>query len=92
MRKPVRVAVLVTLVGLVAVASSASALGGSAASGPDTQRISVGMTEFKPSMKTATKRAVVPYSRTTERFRGDFKIAGKKSQVLAAGRSGVTCA
>ena len=91
MRKPVRAAVLVTLMGLVAVASSASALGGSAASGQTPQRISVGMTEFKFTLKpkTATKRAVVFALKNNGTIGHDFKIAGKKSQVLAAGRSGV---
>jgi uncharacterized cupredoxin-like copper-binding protein len=90
MRKPVRAALLVTLVGLVAVGLSASALGGSRTSAQTSQRISVGMTEYKFTLKpkTATKRTVVFALKNNGTIGHDFKIAGKKSRVLAAGKSG----
>ncbi len=82
--------VLGAVVGAVAVLVAAvGAIGGTAAPAP--QRVAVGMTEFKFAVvpKTVSKGAVVTFALTNRGTIGhDFRVGGKKSPVLAAGKKG----
>jgi plastocyanin len=82
---------LATLGAAAALAVAASAL--AAAAGPDAtpQRVTVGMTEFKFALapKTVKKNVATTFTVTNKGSIGhDFKIAGKKTPVLAAGKKG----
>lgn len=70
---------------LVAVSASA----GPTAPAQTPVKIAVGMTEFKFVLKpkTATKRVVLFAVKNNGSIGHDFKIAGKKTPVLAAGTS-----
>lgn len=82
------------VLGIVAGAAAAlvltvGALGGTAAPAP--QRIAVGMTEFKFTVvpKTARKGAVITFAVTNKgQIAHNFKIAAKKTAVIAAGKRG----
>jgi plastocyanin len=72
-----------------ALAASVGALGGTAAPAP--QRVAVGMTEFKFTVapRTVRRGAVITFAVTNKGTIGhNFKIAGKKTPVLAAGKRG----
>jgi uncharacterized cupredoxin-like copper-binding protein len=81
--------VVVSAVALAAAALAASAPAGSTGSSQTPLRISVGMSEFKFALKpkTATKRVVSFAVKNNGSIGHDFKIAGKKTPVLAAGKS-----
>jgi uncharacterized cupredoxin-like copper-binding protein len=82
-----RKAIVLVVVGVVALAVAVSALAGMAAS---PQRVTVTMTEFKFVAKPKTvKKGVVVFALANRGNIGhDFKIAGKKSAVLAAKKNG----
>jgi uncharacterized cupredoxin-like copper-binding protein len=89
MRKVVRGAVLVAIVGVVAFTVSGSALGGASSSAQTPLKISVGMSEFKFAVKpkTASKRVVVFAVKNNGTIGHDFKIAGKTTPIVAPGRT-----
>lgn len=84
----VRVSIVLVAAGaLAALAVVVTAQAGSSATAP--QRVAVGMTEFKFTLKpkTVQKGRVVVFTVTNRgRVAHDFRIAGKKTRVLAAGR------
>ena len=86
MSKTVRVAALGAVAALtVSMSAYAAATHESAA----TQRVAVGMSEFKFTLapKTVKKNVVVTFALTNNGTIGhDFRIGGKKSAVLAAGK------
>jgi plastocyanin len=72
---------------LAALAALAVAVGG-AGGAPAPQKVTVGMTEFKFALapKTVKKRVPVAFTVTNKGGIGhDFRIAGKKTPVVAAG-------
>jgi plastocyanin len=82
------VAVLAAVAALV-VAVSAFATGTTQSATP--QRVSVGMTEFKFTLapKTVKKNVVTTFALTNRGTIGhDFKVGGKKSAIVAAGKKG----
>ena len=85
---------IVLVVGLGAVAALAvavSALGAGAAGSATPQRVTVAASEFKfvVAPKTVKKNAVITFAVTNKGTIGhDFKIGGKKSAVIAAGKKG----
>ena len=73
----------------VALVLTVGALGGSAAPAP--QRVAVGMTEFKFTVapKTVRKGAVITFAVTNKGgIAHNFKIAAKKTPLIAAGKRG----
>ena len=82
------------VVGIVAAAAATlvvtvGALGGTAAPAP--QRVAVGMTEFKFTVapKTVRKGAVITFAVANKGGIGhNFRIAGKTTAVIAAGKRG----
>jgi plastocyanin len=82
------------VLGVMAAAAAAlvvtvGALGGTRAPAP--QRVAVGLTEFKITVvpKTVRKGAVITFAVTNKGTIGhNFKVAGKKTPVLAAGKRG----
>ncbi len=88
MRKLVLVAAL-GAVAVLAVAVSALAAGERGSATP--QRVTVGMSEFKFAVapKTVKKNAVITFALTNKGTIGhDFKVGGKKSALVAAGKKG----
>jgi uncharacterized cupredoxin-like copper-binding protein len=86
-RKTISVVALGTVLAL-AVAVSAF---GARSTGSATQKVTVGMSEFKFAItpKTVKKNVPVAFTLTNKGTIGhDFKIGGKKSPVLAAGKKG----
>jgi uncharacterized cupredoxin-like copper-binding protein len=82
--------VLGAVVGTVAVLVAAVGAFGSTAA-PAPQRVAVGMTEFKFAVapKTVRKGAVITFALTNRGAIGhDFRIRGKKTPVIAAGKKG----
>jgi uncharacterized cupredoxin-like copper-binding protein len=79
-------------IGVMAAAAAAlvitvGALGGTSAPAP--QRVAVGLTEFKIAVapKTVRKGAVITFAVANKGAIGhNFKISGKKTPVLAAGK------
>jgi uncharacterized cupredoxin-like copper-binding protein len=72
-----------------ALVLTAGAVGGTRAPAP--QRVAVGLTEFKIAVapKTVRKGAVITFAVTNKGAIGhNFKVAGKKTPVLAAGKRG----
>ncbi len=88
MRKTVWVAALAAVAALaVAVSAFASSTTQSAAP----QRVAVGMAEFRFTLapKTVRKNVVVTFALTNRGTIGhDFRVGGKKSAILAAGKKG----
>ena len=88
MSKTIRVAALGAVAALtVSVSAYAAATSESAA----TQRVAVGMSEFKFTLvpKTVKKNVVVTFALTNKGTIGhDFRVGGKKSPVVAAGKRG----
>jgi len=82
-----RKAMVLVAVGATALAVAVSAFAGSAATA---QRVAVDMSEFKFVLKPKTaKPGVVVFALANKGNIGhDFRIAGKKSAVLAAKRNG----
>jgi len=82
--------VLGIVVGVAApLVVTVGALGGTTAPAP--QRVAVGMTEFKftVSPKTVRKGAVITFAVTNKGGIGhNFKIAAKKTPLIAAGKRG----
>ena len=82
--------VLGTVVGSVAaLAITVGAFGGTAAPAP--QRVAVGMTEFKFTVvpKTVRKGAVITFAVANKgAIAHNFKIAGKKTPLVAPGKRG----
>jgi uncharacterized cupredoxin-like copper-binding protein len=82
------------VLGVMAAAGAAlvltvGAVGGTRAPAP--QRVAVGLTEFKIAVapKTVRKGAVITFAVTNKGAIGhNFKVAGKKTPVLAAGKRG----
>jgi len=74
---------------LTALVLAVSAAAGPAEPAQTPLKISVAMTEFKFALKpkTATKRLVVFAVKNNGSIAHDFKIAGKKTAVVAAGKS-----
>lgn len=85
-----RIVSIVALGAVVALAVAVSAFG-SRSSAAATQKVTVGMSEFKFAVtpKTVKKNVPVAFALTNKGTIGhDFKIGGKKSPVLAAGTKG----
>ena len=84
--------VLVAALGAVAaLAVAMSALGAGVAGSATPQRATVAASEFKfvVAPKTVKKNAVITFAVTNKGTIGhDFKIGGKKSAVIAAGKKG----
>lgn len=74
---------------LAALVLAVSAAAGPAEPAQTPLKISVGMTEFKFALKpkTATKRLVVFALKNNGSVAHDFKVAGKKSPIVAAGKT-----
>jgi uncharacterized cupredoxin-like copper-binding protein len=74
-------------VGAVALAVTVSAFGGNAAAA---QRVAVDMSEFKFAVKPKTAKVGVVVFAVANKgsISHDFRIAGRKTPVLAAGKSG----
>ena len=86
--KLIRVAALGAL---AALAGAVSASGGTAERAAATQRVTVGMSEFKFAVlpKTVKKNTVITFALTNKGTIGhDFKIGGKKSAIVSAGKKG----
>jgi uncharacterized cupredoxin-like copper-binding protein len=84
-----RIVLGVLVAAAAALAVVAGARGVTAAPAP--QKVTVGMTEFKFAVtpKTVRKNAVITFAVTNKGTVGhDFRIAGKKTPVLAAGKRG----
>ena len=82
---------LATLGAAAALVVAVSADVGTAARAVTPQRVTVGMTEFRFAVtpKTVKKNVVVTFALTNRGTIGhDFKVGGKKSPILAAGRKG----
>jgi uncharacterized cupredoxin-like copper-binding protein len=82
-RKLVLVGALAAAAALVVAVASPAA--------PAPQKVAVGMTEFKFTLapKTVKKNVPVTFTVTNKGSIGhDFKVGGKKTAVLAAGRKG----
>jgi len=80
---------LVVAVALGGLAVAVSALAGPAATPP--QRVAVGMSEFKFTVKpkTVKKGVAVVFALTNRgRIAHDFRIRGRKSPLVAAGKRG----
>jgi plastocyanin len=74
---------------IAAVAVGVSALGAGAAGSATPQRVTVAASEFKfvVAPKTVKKNAVITFAVTNKGTIGhDFKIGGKKSAVIPAGK------
>ena len=79
----------VTAAAAAALVVTVVAVGGTRAPAP--QRVAVGLTEFKITVvpKTVRKGAVITFAVTNKGKIGhNFKVAGKKTPVLAAGKRG----
>jgi uncharacterized cupredoxin-like copper-binding protein len=86
-----RIVPVAALGAVAALAVAVSALGAGAAASATPQRVTVGMSEFKFAVtpKTVKKNAVVTFVLTNKGTIGhDFKIGGKKTAILPAGRKG----
>jgi uncharacterized cupredoxin-like copper-binding protein len=90
LRKLRSVSLLVVAGGLAALALAVSAAGGPAATAQTPQKITVTMTEFKFVLKpkTAKKGTVVFTVVNRGTVVHDFKIAGKKTSRIRAGKRG----
>jgi uncharacterized cupredoxin-like copper-binding protein len=83
-----------SIVGLGTIAvlvAAVSAFGGQATGGATTQKVAVGMREFKFAVtpKTVKKNVPVAFALTNSGTTGhDFKIGGKKSLLVSAGKKG----
>ena len=85
-----RIVFVVALGAVLTLAVAVSAFG-ARSSGSATQKVTVGMSEFKFAVapKTVKKNVLVTFALTNKGTIGhDFKIGGKKSPVLAAGKKG----
>ena len=88
MRKTVSI---VALGAVLALAVAVSALGARGSASATPQKVTVGMSEFKFAItpKTVKKNVPVAFAITNKGSIGhDFKIGGKKSPVIAAGKKG----
>lgn len=77
--------------GAAALVVAVAANGGTDAGSATPQRVAVGMTEFKFTVvpKTVRKNAVITFALTNRGAIGhDFRVGGKKSAVLGAGKKG----
>ena len=86
-----RIVLVAGLGAAAALAVAVSALGAGAAASATPQRVTVGMSEFKFAVtpKTVKKNAVITFALTNKGTIGhDFKIGGKKTAILPAGKKG----
>lgn len=82
---------IVALGAVVALAVAVSALGARSTGAATTQKVTVGMSEFKFAVapKTVKKNVPVTFALTNKGTTGhDLKIGGKKSKLVAAGKKG----